>query len=172
VIPVSLRTLLALPLLTLALVGCHDKKKEGESDDASAFPAAMEVNSDDPAMAEAMREARKTLPVFLAAMQDHPGTMHDFSVKAMFEQGGHVEHMWVNPVMFDGKAFHGRLNDDPTEITSPKRNDRVVAKPTGVSDWMYIDGNKLRGGYTLRVMRSRLNEGQQKELEKSLGYEF
>jgi uncharacterized protein YegJ (DUF2314 family) len=80
--------------------------------------------------------------------------------------------MWINSLRFDGKVFHGRLNNNPYEVKAVKLGDIVTVDPKDVSDWMYIDKGKLIGGYTIRVVTDKLSPAERKAFEKEGGYKL
>lgn len=158
------RVSLVIALAALASADCKRRQQP--------YPETVRAATDDSEMNAAIAQARSTLDSFVNALRSPSPTQHDFSIKARFDGGGHTEHMWISPVEFDGAQFSGLLNDEPVELKSPKRDERVVVDASRVSDWMFVDGKKLRGGYTLRVMRARLSPAERRELDRSLGYDF
>jgi len=118
-------------------------------------------------MAAAMAKARATLPEFIAAVRAPTHAQSAFTIKAPFHDGGRTEYMSVTPVSFDGKTFHGTLDDQPVSLSNVKIGDQVTVDPARVADWSYVDGGTLVGGYTLRALRSRLPPEQRREYDRS-----
>jgi uncharacterized protein YegJ (DUF2314 family) len=103
---------------------------------------------DDPAMAEAFRKARATLSTFLAlAAKPPPGTA-GFAVKIGIREGGRTELVWVHPFAQDGDRFSGRLNNTPRMVGRVGAGDSVTFSPADIVDWMYIEGETMRGNFT------------------------
>jgi uncharacterized protein YegJ (DUF2314 family) len=71
---------------------------------------------------------------------------------------------------YDGKAFHGRLNNRPVDVRAIKLGDAVTVAPDEISDWMYVDNGKLVGGYTIRVLVDKLPPNERKQVEQESGY--
>lgn len=131
-----------------------------------AEPQVFTVEKHNGAMRKAVHQARKTLPVFIAALT-HPGPgQSDFQVKKPFMQNGEVEHLWLSDVTFSGNRFHGYVDNMPRKIKGLKMGDRVSVNANEISDWAFIDNGRLVGGYTIRVLYSQLPPDQKAALEK------
>jgi uncharacterized protein YegJ (DUF2314 family) len=50
-----------------------------------------------------------------------------------------------------------------------KVGDTVQISNDNISDWMYVDGIKLRGGYTIRLLRKRMTETERKQFDAENG---
>jgi uncharacterized protein YegJ (DUF2314 family) len=164
-----MRLLIAVPLLlTLNCGGPADRgivKREGKAD-------VHLVEKAEPAMTQAIAQARGTMPEFLTTLQTPNANQSGFAVKYPFEEGGRVEHMWVSEVSYDGSVLRGVLNNHPKDLHKLKAGDPVEVSPAQVSDWMYVEDGRLVGGYTLRVMVRNYTAEEKRELEESLGFRF
>jgi uncharacterized protein YegJ (DUF2314 family) len=118
------------------------------------------------AMHLAVKEARKTVGKFIAALEHPAAGQEDFEVKKPFTQGDQVEHIWLSDVRFVGNLFQGRLDNQPRKISGLKIGEMVSVKPNEISDWLYIDNGKLVGGYTVRVHYSELSPQQKQEFDR------
>jgi uncharacterized protein YegJ (DUF2314 family) len=133
-----------------------------------AEPEVFQVEEHDARMREAVRQARRTLGTFIAALQ-HPGPQQrNFEVKKPFVQGGEVEHLWLSDVRFSGNRFHGRVDNRPRKIKGVKLGDLVSVNPDEISDWAFMDGDKLVGGYTIRAAFESLPPERRKELQNDV----
>jgi uncharacterized protein YegJ (DUF2314 family) len=130
------------------------------------------VAPDDPAMTKAIEEARSTLGKFIAAVEAPTKNQSQFSIKTPFVDGAKSEHIWLLPVTYDGKQFHGVVNNEPQDVKNVKLGDKVIIQPADVSDWMYVDDGRLVGGYTLRVLRNTLSPTERAEFDKSLPFKI
>jgi hypothetical protein len=63
------------------------------------------VAEGDPAMAEAIRAARATLPEFLTLAKYPKRGMEGFSVKVAIREGCEAEYFWIHPFEHAGKLF-------------------------------------------------------------------
>lgn len=128
-------------------------------------PNVVPVDEQDPEMTAAMAKALETLPDFIAAARAPKPTQSAFTVRAPFVEGEQTEYMAVTPVTFDGKVFHGTLDDEPVALRNVNRGDAVVIEPGRVADWSYVEDGKLVGGFTLRVLRARMTPEQRREFD-------
>jgi uncharacterized protein YegJ (DUF2314 family) len=139
-------------LVSIALAGLSCSKSENYTQ--LAHTDVTLVDGDDKDMNAAIGEAKKTAQQFILALQLRSPNQSDFCVKKPFRQGEEVEHIWLANVTFDGKEFHGKVENDPEEITGIKIGDEAEVGPDEISDWMYLENGKLVGGYTIRVLYS------------------
>jgi len=128
-------------------------------------PEIFRIEDRDAQMRRAVREARKSVGVFIAALQNPAKGQHDFEVKKPFVENGEVEHIWLAEVEFRGHRFHGLVDNHPKKITGLKFGDRVSVNPNEISDWVFVDNGKLMGGYTIRVLAQGLPSESRKRFE-------
>ncbi len=57
-------------------------------------------------------------------------------------------------------------------IKAVKLGDPATVNPNEISDWMYIEGDVLKGGYTIRVLAKEYTPQQRKEFEESAGFKL
>jgi len=127
------------------------------------------VSADDPQMNAAIEKARTTVPTFINALRA-PKKNAGFSVKMAFIDGKHTEHMCLDAVRYDGKQFHGTVNNDPENVSNVKLGDQASIDASKISDWMYIENRKLVGGYTIRVLRDKLTGKEREEFDKGVPF--
>ena len=121
-------------------------------------PARTDVQSygeDDPVLAAACREARSRVQTFLDALKS-PKADYRYLVKVRVQADGHVEHMWLEPVSFDGTLLSGPIANEPLKITSIKMGSTAKEKPEEISDWVILDaaGEISSGGFTQKAMEA------------------
>src|SRR6185436_1268029 len=129
---------LLLPSLLLAACGGSD----------SSNPPVIHVKDGDKEMNAAMEQSRATLDKFVAALQSPGPKQTDFSLKARFEEGSKVEHMWVNSLSVKGEGFAGKIGNEPEGLRKVKLGMPVTIPKERVSDWMFVEDGRLVGGYT------------------------
>ena len=125
------------------------------------------VDSNSPEMVEAVANARKTLSYFWdrRASALNP---EDYMVKVAIEDGELVEHFWLaNPVM-EGDMVKGEIGNDPGIVKTVKFGELVTVPESKISDWMYSEGDKMRGNYTARVLAKphTMGKAQHEQLMK------
>jgi uncharacterized protein YegJ (DUF2314 family) len=69
-------------------------------------------------------------------------------------------------VSYDGKNFHGQIDNQPLEVSNVHPGQRVTVAPEAVTDWMFLKNGKLIGGYTTRVLYARLSPEDKAEFDK------
>ena len=149
-----------LPLLLACATACEDRS-------SGTSATVVTVRNNDADMAAAMDRARQTLPQFIAAVQLPRPSQTDFTIKVGFTDRQDTEYMWVAPVTYDGKKFHGTLNNEPVQVRNVKLGDKVSIDPSRVADWRYVEAGKLVGGYTLRLLRDRMTPEQRARYDAS-----
>jgi uncharacterized protein YegJ (DUF2314 family) len=80
------------------------------------------------------------------------------------------EHVWISDVTFDGRVFHGKIDNDPVDIKTLRRGKEVTVQPKEVSDWMYVDHGRLVGGYTVRTLFHRLSADQKQQFAQKVHF--
>lgn len=169
-----MKTLKSLSLITAASVllfsAVHAEDKIA-ADAASVIkrpgqPDCVHVTDDHKEMAEAVQKARKTMDKFIAALRSPQSSQSRFSVKKPFIEGNKVEHLWVNEVSFDGRRFHGKVDNEPVDIKGVKLGDEVTVSPEEISDWMFVQNDQLIGGYTIQAMSCHLSPAEKKQFEE------
>ena len=154
--------LLAL-LICLTTTSCN---RAGSVDHTTA------VRDDDPEMASAIQEARATLPEFIEILKSPKSNQDSFLIKGRFQAGNNIEHIWVADISFDGKSFHGVVANEPETIPNLEFKQPITVARKNVSDWMYIQDGKLFGGYTTRLLRSRLTDAERKAQDQQVPYKY
>jgi uncharacterized protein YegJ (DUF2314 family) len=128
------------------------------------------IADDDPAMIEAIARARATVPDFVRVLQAPTNGCRDFSIKALFPEL--QEHMWVTELRYADGVFTGALGNDPRGSTTLKLGDDVRVPEDLISDWKYIENDVLAGGYSLRLIRSRMTDKARNDLDSHLDFKF
>ena len=66
-------------------------------------------------MDRAVENAQRTLGFFMAAVREKKPGDTQFEIKKAFVDGDKVEHIWIGEVTFDGKNFHGKVDNEPVD---------------------------------------------------------
>lgn len=159
-----------LVLAGWCFVGCADQKKSEFNTVANDGDPVTTVSSENEDMNKAILEARSTYGNFLEALKNHDSLSTDFGIKQAFSYGdGNKEHMWINELYFEGEKLMGYMSSDPVNVPRVKYGDLIEVKLDSLSDWMYIQGDKLRGGFTIRVLYDHMSKEEQQQLESQIG---
>ena len=130
-------------------------------------PPLMEFSNEDARMNAAVAEAKRTLPMFWRRFQNGDG--RDFSLKAFFDApNGGREHLWFSDIRREGGRITGVLSNQPAWVTGMNRGDRISFTEDQISDWSYEKNGRLWGGFTLRVMLTKLEPNEAAELRAYL----
>jgi len=117
-------------------------------------------------MDRAVENAQRTLGFFMAALHAKYTGDTLFEIKKGFIDGDKVEHLWMKRVTYDGKNFHGEIDNRPRDVNNVHLGQRVTVGPEAVSDWMFLKDGKLIGGYTTRVLYARLSPEDKAEFDR------
>lgn len=120
------------------------------------YPAnvpVIDVAEDDPRMQATVEEAKQRWPEFVHAFTHRLPSQQGFNVKARFEDGETVEYMWVSVTGISGDRISGTLGNDPNALTNIKLGDEVTLSPDDVADWLYLDGEEMVGGFSIKVLQ-------------------
>ena len=124
------------------------------------------VSDNDKQMDRAVENAQRTLGFFMAALRAKKNGDTVFEIKKGFIDGDKVEHLWIKRVTYDGKKFHGEIDNRPNEVSNVHLGEHVTVAPQDVTDWMFLKDGKLIGGYTTRVLYARLSPEDKAEFDK------
>src|SRR2546430_16715644 len=133
---------------------------------SAAHPDYAHCGDDDKEMGRAVENAQRTLGFFMAALRAHKNSDGVFEIKKAFVDGDKVEHIWIRGVTFDGKNFHGAVDNRPVEVANTHLGQRVTVAPKDVDDWSFVKDGKLIGAYTTRVLYARLTPEEKAEYDK------
>jgi Uncharacterized protein conserved in bacteria len=149
----------------IGLLGCkHVEKIEREDE-----PAIYTVGDDDKEMNEAIKTANQTLHEFEVALKSKNPSFSTFSLKTSFKTPQNIEHIWVSDIkIIDGNYF-GIVDNLPEYTNDVKLGDTIEIKRNTISDWMYLENNKLHGGYTIRAVRNKMTEKEKKQFDEENG---
>lgn len=150
-------------LLVSALVACSSDpgvpEHEGE-------PNVVDVSETDDEMNAAMAKARSEFPKFLAEFESGAG---EFSVKLRFEEEEQVEHIWMTDLVSNDEGLWGHVGNEPVRISGVAFGDRYKIEVPLVSDWLILREAGPVGGYTIRVLVSRMSAEERAAMSGQLG---
>jgi uncharacterized protein YegJ (DUF2314 family) len=163
----------------VAVFVCAGGARAAEQDTAQAVDSPAntharrgytQVSNDDPQMAKAVEDAQRTLGFFMAALRAKKNGDTVLEIKKAFVDGDKVEHLWIRRVTYDGKNFHGQVDNQPSEVGNVHAGQRVTVAPRAVDDWMFLKDGKLMGAYTTRVLYARLSPEDKAQFDQNAGY--
>ena len=131
------------------------------------------VTDDDGAMNAAIAKAKATFPQFVSALRSQKATFRDFGVKKPYATpSGGYEHMWIDEIKEADGAFEGVIANDAYDTRLVKIGQRVGFSESEISDWKYVDGDALVGGFTIRYFVERMTPEEKRAIEKEAGFQI
>jgi uncharacterized protein YegJ (DUF2314 family) len=133
------------------------RKQFAEGEPLAALAAApekvpvVEIAEEDPRMKAAVAEARRRWPEFVTAFARRRPEQK-FAVKAGISDGRHVEYLWLT-VQHLKDGIHGQVDNEPVELTSVCLGSKVRVPVEELTDWLYTDGDEMKGGFTVKVIQ-------------------
>jgi uncharacterized protein YegJ (DUF2314 family) len=164
----SLTIMKNLPLIVLILwspLGFG----QSESIERSGEPSIYDVATDDAEMNEAIKTSRLTFDKFLTSFKSKNSSQRSFSVKMPFATEYGAEHIWLtNMQIKDGKLV-GIVDNLPQSVTTVRLGETVEIDDGKISDWFYIENDRLVGGLTIRLLRDRMSSSERKRFDRTFG---
>lgn len=128
-------------------------------------PPVVPIADDDPLMLAAIAEARRRWPEFVstfAAAGEPSADTRSFNVKFAAREGELVEHLWLTVTEIEGDKVRGTVGNQPVRLKGFELDKAVEIRATDVEDWLYFRGSKLNGGFTVKVVTTRMEEAAAK----------
>lgn len=155
-------------VVMLAVAGCGPRSTPAEERGDKMYL----VKREDPRMNAAIAHAKSTVSTFIAVLKSPRPGQRGFSVKMPFTDHGFTEHFWLTPVSFDGKVFHGVVNNAPEKVTNVSLGQEVTVEPSEISDWMYLEKGVLVGGFTMRAIRDGMSPAERADFDANLPFKI
>jgi uncharacterized protein YegJ (DUF2314 family) len=130
-----MKRLITVLSITLILVGCSKR------------PETLVNKFDEKEMELAISKAKSRVDEFISVLQKHDAD--SFSVKAPIKDENGTEHFWITDVTYENGMFSGLIGNEPGIVKHVKLGQPWRIKKDEISDWMYMRGEKIHGGYTI-----------------------
>ena len=131
----------------------------------------VRVPSDDGQMNAAIERARETLPVFWKAKDNPSPGQYGFMLKVRIRDGDATEHFWLADIEPSGDGYVGTIDNEPQTVTTVKYRQRYSFPQEDISDWIYIEGEKFYGAFTLRALLQHMPAESATRLKEQLAFE-
>ena len=162
-----MKKILSIIVILIFALSCNNIQKEKlEKENEHDI---IGVESDDSEMNLAIEKAKLNIENFDSALKSNNPKFLNFSVKKPYKTVSGNEHIWISDVVLKGDSYLGVIGNTPEYTGEIKLGDTVLVEKREISDWMYIDENKLKGGYTIRALRNKLSESEKKEFDSENG---
>ena len=142
-------------------------------------PLFTAIAKSDTDFQEAYAAASRTLPQFSEHLQG--GTPACCSAKLSFRDPDESDrlgedrllYLWLTGVQYDAeeRVFSGTFFEVPTELQKWHQVGQTLTfEGEDIFDWMVLtEDGRLFGGFTLRVSRSKLPEGERADYDRYIG---
>jgi uncharacterized protein YegJ (DUF2314 family) len=156
-----MRILAFVPMMIIALSACS-----GDSTDDKVTL----VGENDAEMNGAIAEARRTLPGFWLSFEAPAADEAEFYVKVPLRDSGNTEYFWIGQLQRKSGKVTGVLSNYPQLVSHVRFGQSVTIAEESISDWKFMKGARLKGGYTIAVLLKRLPESEAASLKQKFGW--
>lgn len=131
------------------------------------------VEQGDRQMEVAISKAQSSLPKFDSALYINNPDYNSFALKVRFAYGtDNGEHIWLTDITKNKGEYVGVVNNEPEYVSNLKLYDTIRINKKDISDWMYLDKDILRGGFTIKLLRDRMTKRERAEFDSSRFYKM
>jgi len=132
----------------------------------------MQVYQDDREIARIAEDARNTLPVFFRyltrAGAENEHCYVKYPLLADDNSGVNMEQVWLNGIRFKNGRYFGVLVSVPRYLSGMKKGDTVFFDMEDITDWMYVRGDKIIGGESIKYLLETIPEEQRNDRDREL----
>ena len=146
--------------------------KEGAFTRRQNNPLVTYVNENDTRLREASRQAQQSLDSFVQTLAQPQPNHSSHAIKAVFQDDGSSEAIWLTSLRHDGKTFHGTVSNEPVHLRTLHLGSKVEVENAKVNDWMLVENGRLVGGYSIRVVRDNLQGEDRKRFDQTMPFAF
>lgn len=131
------------------------------------------VQAEDQELNAEIAKAKKSSADFIRAFHEQQAGTKDFYVKKPYATPSNGrEHIWINVTAEANGVFTGLVSNYPEETKEVKMGDVVFVNVSEISDWRYLNGYKLVGGYTIRYFVDKMSPQQKMSFLKQAGFQL
>ena len=154
--------------ILIGCIGCNNTQtikieRKGE-------PPIYSVQNDDAEMNHAIFKAIQTLDTFKVALLSKNKEFKYFALKTRYLTATGSEHIWLKNIIIKDKKYVGIVANLPESIPDVKLGDTISILKNNITDWMYLDNKKLRGGFTIQLLRKRMTKAEKKQFDAQSGF--
>lgn len=153
-------------MLTAGLISCGQQTTKTERKDQ---PDIYTVADEDKEMNAAIEKSRHTITEFDKAFISKNSAYGSYSLKTKFNTQDGGEHIWVSNLTAKDGNYFGVVDNLPESTTDVELGDTIRIDKATISDWMFLEGQRLHGGYTIRLLRDRMSPDERKDFDQQNG---
>ena len=149
----------------LVVLSCQDRKNTSVKRETES--KLYSTTEDDKEMNQAINEAKQKLNEFEKNLVSNNFDTSTFALKLRFPTETGDEHIWATSIRLVAGEYYGIIDNVPKLTTQVKLGQRVKLNRDSITDWMYAENGVLRGGFTIRVIRRRMNDQEKRQFDSS-----
>ena len=82
------------------------------------------------------------------------------------------EYFWITPFKEQDGRFSGRIDNSPRWVKSVKFGQTFAFSEDEIVDWLYMDGGKMKGNFTVcAIMKREPSQAEVEAVKKRFGLE-
>ena len=116
--------------------------------------------------------AQNSLSTFFRNLNRANSGDRNFFVKYPFladdGSGIRVEQLWLTGIYYENGNYYGTLANSPMNISSLKKDDKVIFSTDSVTDWMYIQDGKIIGGQSIKYLLENIPEEERNDQQRNI----
>jgi len=159
---------LAILTITFLTIYTACNTRSGDPGKKKSSENMYSTDAEDQQMNEAIATARRTFGNFDKAFKSSNHDDNNFSIKVRFAHPNGYEHIWATDIWVKDGRYWGIISDTPAITTKVRLGDSVAIDRADITDWMYGNDSVLHGGYTIRVILSRMSKEEKAKVEADL----
>jgi uncharacterized protein YegJ (DUF2314 family) len=143
----------------------------GASEPEQAGVDTVEYDPGDPEIQAAVKQARRTLPVFFKATGAPSNLITHIAVKIELRDGRLREYVWVMPFKALDQGFEGQVNDIPRKVRKVVTGQMLRFSERDIVDWAYYDlhARRMYGNFTTCVPLRKAPTEERETLKRVYG---
>lgn len=149
----------------LVVLSCQDRKNT--SVEHAMESGLYSTTDDDKEMNQAINEAKLKLSEFEKNLVSNNFDTSTFALKLRFPTETGAEHIWATSIQLVGGEYYGIVDNVPNLATQVKLGARIKLNRDNITDWMYAENGVLRGGFTIRLIRRRMNDQEKQQFDSN-----
>jgi len=138
------------------------------SDASRRSSPEIEVEQSDKELERIADNARRALPTFFRNLARPEEGAGNFFVKyPLSDDDGNIEQVWLGNIHLNGGIYFGRLANTTKRMES-RKGASIIIDTDKVTDWMYIQDEKIIGGRSIKYLLEKIPETQRSEDQKKI----
>jgi len=129
------------------------------------------VKTSDPAINQAIKKARSTLPSFFSRYKSRYPNVGQYKLKVVFSDSNGSEHFWVQPFrILSAGQYEGVLANAPRIVKGLRHGQVVKFTQDMITDWGYKEKGIQYGSFTVCALFKKMPQAQANYYRKNHGF--